>query len=219
VHLIIFGFVAASMPMTSASAEEEKKAQGEKKEGGEGEKKAEGGEGEGKKTDGADREWAKRTTHINVIEAKIKELKTNIILYVKAKNGNYAMLDEKGVKIDVVKKIAETYKELEKSIDDYGKAKDELRFRFPEEGTVIDRKYVPLRLQTLEQIEKESGLNGDLDRTKENMDKKYEAFVGEKKIVPVKREGQPESTLKEIKKTTKSSEPTTEQPERIKISE
>jgi hypothetical protein len=197
--------VSQTLVVSKAFAEEEKKAEGEEK--------AEGGEA--KKSDGADREWAKRTTHLNVLEAKIKELNTNLGLYIKAKNGNYVMLDEKNVKIDVIKKIGESYKELVKSTEDYNKAKDELTYRYPEEGALIERKYVPMRVQTLEQIEKETGLNGDLTRTKEAIDKKYEVFTGEKKIMPDKRVDQPESTLKD----TKNVESSPDQPQRLKLSQ
>ncbi len=205
-----------------ALAEEEKPA-AEKSEGGKAEEgKAEEGKGEeGKaKPEGSDREWAKRTTKLNVLQAKIKGLNEELITYVKAKNGGYVIADEKGVKIDVMKKIGESQRELIKALGDYNHDKDELKYRYPEEGALIERKYVPMRGQTVEQVEKELGLNGDLTRTKQAVDKKYEAFVGEKPILAPKATVNPEATLKKTHSKKSSHEPANgEKPERLKLSQ
>ncbi len=204
--------VAEEEKKAEAKAEEKSEGKGEAKAEGKGEAKAEG-KGESR-NDGSDREWAKRTTRLNVLEARIKELNKNIGLYIKAKNGGYPMLDEKGNKIDVIPKIAESHKELLKTNEDYLHAKSELKYRFPEEGAFIERKYVPLRVQTIEQIEKEVGINGDLTRTKKLIDKKYETFVGPKPVEAPKQYS-PNSTLKK----THAKDGEAPESQRIKLSQ
>ena len=197
--IAIFGFVSmASLAPALANEEkkEEKKEEG-KSEGAKGEK---GGE---KKPEGADREWAKRTSKLNVLEAKLKEIQKGMAENIKAKNSE----GERGGE-ESTKRIAEAQKELTKTYEEYLKAKNELKYRFPEEGALIERRYVPLREKSLEQVEKEMGLHGDLTRIKLAIEKKYGSVSGEKAPPPPKHGGEPEATLKEIhhQKSPKSSE-------------
>jgi hypothetical protein len=167
----------------------------------ESEKSSEGGETKESNGKSADREWAQRTSKLNILAAKMKELKFRIQEMIEKKNSGHAPRDEKGNEIDVLGEMTKVHKELVETLAEYTKESDELRFRYPEEGTVINRKYVPLHEQSLEQIEKEMGLDGDLTRTKAKIDKKYAPFRADEppKKVVLKQSG-PESTVKEIKK-------------------
>lgn len=100
---------------------------------------------------GADREWAKRKSKINVLEAKMKELTKKIKGYIEIKRTGAAALDEKGRPIDVLAAIVTTHRELKEAVVEHGNETRELRFRFPEKGELIQRKYIPMRVQTLEQ--------------------------------------------------------------------
>lgn len=170
------------------------------------------GEGESKKPSGnADREWAKRKSKLNIHEAKIKELTKTIQELVHMKNSGHAAHDEKGNPIDVLGAIASTHKELRELVEEYNRDREELKFRFPEEGALIERRYVPLRAQTVEQIEKLSGLDGELTRTKKKVDKKYATFMVDE-VKPPPKPNLPESTIKEI-------HPRDEPPKRLKLSQ
>lgn len=137
----------------------------------------------------SDREWAKRTTKLNIYETKMKELNKKIQQMIKAKNNNVQALDEKGKPVDVLETITTAFSDLKKTVKDYNAERDELKYKYPEEGARIERRYVPLRAQSIEQIEKEIGLNGELTRTKKKIDKKYAPFVGEDFIEPAPPKG------------------------------
>lgn len=167
------------------------------------EEKAEGGEEEAKPAASAegssnsDREWAKRQTKLNVLETKMKDLTKELEHLIHIKNTGGAAVDEKGKPIDVLETIAGSYKKLKQTVEEYNTEKSELKYRFPEEGARIERRYVPLRVQSLEQIEKNSGLDGELTRTKMKIDKKYATFVGDTLAKPPPRAPAAESTLKD----------------------
>lgn len=170
------------------------------------------GSGGGAKSDGSgesanaaesnqsDREWAKRTTKLNIYETKMRELNKKIQQMIKAKNNGAAVIDEKGNPIDALETISTSFSELKKTVKDYNAERDELKYKYPEEGARIERRYVPLREQSIEQIEKELSLDGDLTRTKRKIDKKYAPFMGDDLPEPLPRKQQTaESTLKEVK--------------------
>lgn len=178
-----------------------------------------GGEAEGKEAEegastqsaspgsGADREWAKRKSKLNVYETQIKELTKKIQHLIQMKNAKSVPLDEKGKPIDVLETIVVTHKKLKEAVDDYNKEEAEMKYRFPEEGTLVERRYVPMRMQTLDQIEREIGLNGELTRIKKKIDSKYAAIVGDETAKPIPQKPvAPESTLKEIKPKEADSE-------------
>jgi hypothetical protein len=126
----------------------------------------------------ADREWAQRTSKLNIQDQKIKDATAKLQKLIQAKNSGQKIRDEKNVEVNVLDEITTTYKELKTNVDEYSVGKDELRFRFPEEGVVIERQYVPLRLKSLDEIEREIGIEGTLVRLKNKTDKKYEVFIG-----------------------------------------
>ena len=120
-----------------------------------------------------DREWANRTSKLNVLEAKMKDLTKKIKSFIEMKKSGKAALDEKGRPIDVFEAIVVSHKELKETVATYAKESAELKYRYPEKGEVLEKKYIPLREQSLEQIEKQMGLDGELTRLKKKIDKKY----------------------------------------------
>lgn len=67
------------------------------------------------------------------------------------------------------------------SIEDYNKVSKDLEYRYPEKGDDTKRKYLPMRSRSLEQIEKEMGLDAVLSGAKERVDQKYAPIVEEAK--------------------------------------
>jgi len=126
---------------------------------------------------GADREWAKRTTKLNILQTKRGEFTKQIQNYIEIKKTKRIIKDEKGNSLDVLEQIAEAHRKLKEVVADYNKEKAELKYRFPEEGALIERRYMPLRVQTLEQIEREMGLTGELTKAMEKIAKKYATFM------------------------------------------
>lgn len=222
ITLIVSMFISLNLISAKvAQAEEEKKAEEAKGEGAKAEGEAAKGEGGGeKKGEGSDREWAKRMSKQAIIEAKIKELKKIIHECIEAKNSGHVLLDEKGAKVDLIPKIAEAHKELEKAAEEYETGRNDMEYHFPEKGALIERRYLPIHVQTVEQIEKELGINGELTLTKQALDKKYESLVGEKPAIAPKPKGRAEATLKETHpKKTAEENSKNGQPERLKLSQ
>lgn len=175
--------------------------------GGEGEGEAEGGHEGGGSGKGADREWAKRTSKLNIQETKIKDLTHLLQKLIQEKNQKHEVAGEKGHTPQTLEQISTSYKQLTDIIKTYNADRAELKYRFPEEGALIERRYVPLREQSLEQIEKEIGLNGELTRTKKKIDKKYATFIDDGvKPIPQKKKFEVESTLREKPKPGEESQ-------------
>ena len=126
---------------------------------------------------GADREWAKRKSRINKIETKMKDARSKLESYIRAKNSDRPVIDEKGNRLDILKAIAETHKTLKENESEFNKEVDDLKYRFPEEGALIERRYVPRRSKTIEQIEREMGLDYELTKIKKKVDEKYAPFT------------------------------------------
>ncbi len=162
---------------------------------------------------GADREWAKRQSKLNVHEAQIKDLTKKVQGLIRLKNTGGAAVDDKGNPIDLLASIAENHKKLKETIAEYSVEKAEMKYRFPEEGVLIERRYVPMREQSLEQIELEMGLDGDLIATKKKIDKKYGSFMGDDLAKPAPQMPKaPESTIKRTRVTG-------DEPKRLKLSQ
>ncbi len=167
--IVIVTILSSSLTLISFA---EESTEPEKKEGEAGAAPAEA------PSSNADKEWAQRTSKLNILDQKIKDETTKLQKLIQAKNSGQKIRDEKNVEVDVLGEITKTYKELKTNVDEYVVGKDELRFRFPEEGVVIERRYVPLRLKSLDEIEREIGIDGTLIRLKNKSDKKYEVFIG-----------------------------------------
>lgn len=158
----------------------------------------------------SDREWAKRTSKINVYETKMSDLTKKIKNLILQKNANQKVVDEKGQPVDALKSMAALHAELKKTVADYNKEKAELKYRYPEEGALIERRYLPLRPQTLQQIENEIGIDAELTKTKKKIDKKYSSFTGHELKVQAPAPELPEATLKE-------KDPQEESPKKLKL--
>lgn len=143
---------------------------GAPKEGSESSEPAKEGEGE-KKSAGSqsDREWAKRLTNIQKHSAKIEETTKELQSLIREKE--HAPVEE-------LEKIQAKFKELKELIAKYNSEKDELKYRYPEEGALIDRRYLPIRDPSLEELNHDTNLSLELKKTKKKIDKKYATFTG-----------------------------------------
>jgi DNA repair ATPase RecN len=143
---------------------------GAPKEGSESSEPAKEGEGE-KKSAGSqsDREWAKRTTSIQKYSAKIEETTKELQSLIREKE--HAPVEE-------LEKIQVKFKELKEIISKYNAEKEELKYRYPEEGALIERKYLPMKDRALEELSNDTNFGLELKKTKKKIDKKYATFTG-----------------------------------------
>lgn len=124
---------------------------------------------EGASGGGADREWARRITSLNKLEARIKDDAGKLQAAINAKNSGQGPL----------KPITQSYKDLITSMDKYNHEKEILKYKYPEEGEMIERRYLPMRPKPLTEYETGSGLNAELTELKNKISRTYAPFLDE----------------------------------------
>lgn len=129
------------------------------------------------------RKWNKHTQKLTTYESDIsiadKELKG---LIQKKNSGQKFLKDEKGQKLDILKAIVAAHAKKAEAIQKYNAERKELMYRYPGEGEWVQRKYLPMREQNLEEVEREVGLDGQLTQIKRQMDEKYAELRREKRL-------------------------------------
>jgi hypothetical protein len=157
-----------------------------------------GGAGKTQHPDSA--EWYKRTQRLTALESKIKEETKNLQSLIQKKNqGQRFIRDEKNNSIDLLEAIVVSHRGLQATHDAYEKERIEIKYRFPGEDGLVERRYMSLRPPSLEQVEKELGLDGQLNQLSQKIGKKYQVFMPEPSP-SAQRVDDPESTLKNVKK-------------------
>lgn len=79
-------------------------------------------------------------------------------------------------KNQAVEEMTKAHADLRAAIDSYNKVLKDLNYHFPEKGDSSERKYLPLKNKSIEQIEEEMGLDAELTRVKEKIHEKYASF-------------------------------------------
>ena len=75
--------------------------------------------------------------------------------------------DDHGKLKEIIDNIADRYRELSKLAEEHDKLSVHIRFKYPEQADKIEGlRYSRSKLQTLEQMESEVGIDGRLDRVK-----------------------------------------------------
>ena len=125
----------------------------------------------------AKNEYVEKTAKRNILEKKILEVKKVIKERINEKN------QTKNTKKQgqIFATIVELHKGLLKDIEDYNKITKEIKYRFPDKGDKTKRKYLPIRPQTVEEIEQETGIENVLSRVKHKVDQKYKFFTSDGK--------------------------------------
>ena len=55
--------------------------------------------------------------------------------------------------------------------------KDQIKYRFPAKGDALDRRYVPMRVQSVEQMEEDVGIDAELTMLRRKINDKYKPFL------------------------------------------
>jgi hypothetical protein len=114
-----------------------------------------------------------KTGKMATLESKIKASKEAV--RDSLKNMHHSK-DENEQK-NMFKEALTQHSELLKSVKEYNTLRQELKYKFPKKSDSTTRQYLPLREETLEEIENELGLSGILNRIKSKIDKKYQTFT------------------------------------------
>jgi hypothetical protein len=159
------------------------------------EDKGEGGE-EKKKTQHPDAvEWYKRTQKVAALESKIKDDTKNLEALIKAKNSGTRLVKGDKGETDILKQIVKTHAQLLETYKKFEDEKRDVRYRYPGEGDLVEREYMSSRPPTLEQVERQLGLGGELTRLSAQIEQKYKTFNPPEPRSP-RREDGPESTVR-----------------------
>lgn len=121
----------------------------------------------------AEGDYVKKSSKYNVLEKKIIETKKLIKERIKQKNST----KDTKVQGEIFATIVSLHKELDKTIREYNDLGRDLKYKYPEKGDKAERKYLPIRPQSVEEIEQETGIDGVLSRVKEKVEQKYMVFT------------------------------------------
>ena len=149
-------------------------------------KEGEGGEGHGESKGGVktkDPEWVSLQNQINQLEGKIQQKKESIEKLIEEKN---LLPANSPAAKDIVKDMMSEYKEMVKTQEEFDKKVTILKFRFPERGLKGIRNYNPSEVKSLEDMEKDLGTDGRLNRNQKKVRAQYQ--TEKKEVAPVKTE-------------------------------
>jgi len=141
-----------------------------------GEKGKEGGKEEGKGEGKGEKkelpEWVEIQTQISTLDSRIIQKKETIAHLIEEKQ--HLAGDNPHVK-EIIDDMVSNYKEMRKLQEDFEKKMIIYKFRYPERGAKEDRKYGPIEIKSLEQMEQELGLEGRLNRNIKKMRTQYQS--------------------------------------------
>lgn len=130
-------------------------------------------------------EYSKRLNKMTQLQTRIKDDTTRLQQLIKLKNSGVTEIkDDKNNRQNILDVIVEQHKGLLKSYEQFNEELRSITYRYPSKGEEISRKYLPMRAKTLEQVEREMGLSGELDALKEKIDAKYQAFAPPEEPTP-----------------------------------
>ncbi len=136
---------------------------------------ASGAAEEGAKTDysPSEKEYRSKTQKLNSLETKVGELETRFQALVKTKSE----ARDKDTKLVLIEQMKTVKKEIDEAADKYNELRDEVRFKFPDKGRALVKRYAPMQKKTMQQLEKRSTLDTDLTKAKKAAEKAYRPFI------------------------------------------
>ena len=110
------------------------------------------------------------------IQGRLATLRTRVEAKEKTVN---ELIEAKGREKDpsrqreLVKSLTQEHKELQTTIVEYEEVRNLLRYRFPEKGMTEDRSYQRIESRSLEQMENQVGIDGQISKTMSRMRGQY----------------------------------------------
>jgi hypothetical protein len=143
-------------------------------------------------------EYSKKEARLNTLKSRIDEA-----------NESFARTLERKAHTKVPKRqhefadrLAEIAKERNQWVTEYTSLRQELKYRYPNKGQDIDKRFVPAKEKTAEELEQSAEIDVLLTTIKRRVDKKYAPFMPKEEetaqplIPPTKAE---ESTKKKLR--------------------
>lgn len=114
-------------------------------------------------------EWGRHEVNLKGYIAKMNNGQEEIEALIKKKNEN----KDPKVRDEILKEINKKNEELRKVYKDFRSEEEHVRFEHPEQGDKTIRKYRHFKLKSIEELENESSLDGQLTRLKIKAEKTY----------------------------------------------
>ena len=114
-------------------------------------------------------DWARHEVNLKGYATKIENMQEDIRDLIAKKNQNKDPAARDEILKDIIKKNAE----LTGLYSDFKKEKEHIRFEHPEQGDPTERKYRHVKLKSLDELEDEVGLQGQLSRIKKKVETTY----------------------------------------------
>lgn len=135
--------------------------------------------------------WVELEARVTELQGKIKAKEDELKKLIEAKK---FLPDGSKELAELGKSIQVEHKNLSGLIEEYDRARNQLRFRFPER-TADESKFNKMRLQSVPQMEESMGIESKMNRNLEKMRKQYPSGKSpEDSVAEVKRNGKSPST-------------------------
>lgn len=120
--------------------------------------------------------WIEHVSDMKVFTNKINELEKKLEHLIEEKVHSR----EPNSQSHLNGEIEHTYKELRDQYNKYEELRVHMAYEHPEKGDMSERKYAPVRKKTIEDIELELGLQGQLTQLGRKIEEKYAPFREDK---------------------------------------
>lgn len=138
--------------------------------------------------------YSKKLSEVGTLENRVREGRAAVQALIKTQRSTA----EREQQVQIVEQIKERHQQLKIDIEKYNTARAELIYNFPGKADATERKYMPLRTQSVQQMENEMGLDADLTRLKAEIDQKFKSTeLKEQEEVQLKRQPAADSTKAE----------------------
>ena len=120
-------------------------------------------------------EYTQKTGKLSNLEKKISTFKEDI----KTRQKLHDITKDEQKKREIYTEIISLHDQYREAVENYNAIRHDLRFRFPEKNDQTNRRYLPLRAQSIDEIQNEKGISSTLTRMKRKIDKKYAPYIEE----------------------------------------
>lgn len=141
-----------------------------------------GGEAEPAKKLPSEKDYRKQLSKLNFAKDQIKVLKNTIQDLIKRKNAE----KKEAEKRKLVQQIVAQHEELKVQTKIYNEQYRIIKYNFPDKGDHSKRQYLPMRVDTLEELEQGIGLESDLTSARKKVESKYAPLLPKEDYVEKK---------------------------------
>ena len=153
-------------------------------------------EGESQRVRSDEEDWTKQRSKLNKREDKVKALQLEIYEKIKLKK----KAKSRAEKQRLISEIVLMHEEMKQNMLEFNEIRKRVKYRFPDKGEYTERRYLPMRIQELEELEKGVGIEAQMTRIKKKVEDKYAPLMTKEAVI--------EQKAKALRAKQKDKEPT-----------